>query len=180
MSKRTASEIEAQVVTALEIGRSMPDIARQFHMDLSTVKRIRKRYGVSLGSARAKLVEQAREEARKAFDPEYIRDQAAILIRDDLAQIHQLRNQLNDLLEAMPEPQDIKECSQVARSLTAVSTALKNTSDLAHKSLGLDRNEVEASEMPMLVISELTSDEVSEMRKRQAEEDEEHSVAEAA
>ncbi|MFT6915193.1 MAG: hypothetical protein ACJAWL_001496 [Motiliproteus sp.] len=167
MSKRTPTETEAKIVASLEIGRSMPDVARQFRVDLSTVRRVRARYGVTLGSARIELIEEARKEARRALDPDWIRDQAAFLIRDDIAQAHQLREHINQLFTAIPIPGSMSEHALLARSLTAISSALKNSSDMAQKALGLDRSDVEQEGLPMLIISELPASEVAEMRRKQ-------------
>lgn len=171
MSKRTPAETEAKIVAAMELGRSLPDIARQFRLDLSTVRRIRQRYGVLLGSARAELVAEAREEARRALDSDWIRDQAAMLIRDDIAQVHQLRDHINELLMAIPKASNMSEHGLLARSLTAISSALKNSSDMAHKSLGMDRQDIQQDCLPTLIISELAASEVTEMRKRQTGDD---------
>lgn len=167
MTRRTAPEVEAKAVAMLEVGLTQSDIAQELGLDLSTVKRIKLRNSVKPGSARSELVEEARSKLRQAIESDWIQEQAAKLIRDDLAHIRELRERINCLYDALPEPEDMRECGQLARSLTAISSALKNTSDMAHKSLGLNNQGVGEGKIPALVIEELTAEEVERIRDEQ-------------
>lgn len=66
----------------------------------------------------------------------------------------------------------------VMRAAAAYSTAIKNTSDMMRHSLRIEKTIDDTDkELPELVIKELTSDEIEEMRRVGVDEEEEEALA---
>lgn len=72
----------------------------------------------------------------------------------------------------------LKEAVLVMRAAAAYSTAIKNTSDTLRHSLRIEKTIDDTDkELPELVIKELTSDEIEEMRRGGVDEEEEEALA---
>lgn len=163
-----APDTRAQAVALSEAGFTTATIAERLGISVSSVKRIRQAHGVTKGAASAELVEAARSELARAFDVDYIRSQAAALIIDELALCHELRGRLQAAMASAPAPTDLKEWGIYLRGLTAASTALKNTSDTLHKTLGSDNKDSDEA-LPELVVNVISPKEIEALQDKQAE-----------
>lgn len=160
----TKPDIEAQAVVMLEAGYTMASVAKRLGLSLSTVKRIKRRQGVKAGSVTQELVEAQRAELRKSFEDEWIKEQAAALVVDELALAQELRERVYMALEKAPGPENMQSWGMHLRGLTAASTALKNTSDVLHRAINYNRTEDTSESLPELVVRSLTDEELSVIR----------------
>jgi predicted transcriptional regulator len=84
MCSKTSPELEAQVVILREAGHTVPAIAAQLGLSLSTTKRICKRRGAVAGAATDALIDQARQQMLDtAFELETVQQQAAALVVEE-------------------------------------------------------------------------------------------------
>tara|TARA_A100001391_G_scaffold176194_1_gene139245 strand:- start:3711 stop:4280 length:570 start_codon:yes stop_codon:yes gene_type:complete len=169
-------ELEAKAIVMLEAGHTMPSVARRLGMSISTVKRIKKRKGVKPGKASDALVNAQRAELASLLDEEGLKHQLTSLIEDELALAHELRERVLEALEAAKPPDNTQAWGMHLRGLTAASTALKNTSDILHRAIGLSQSRDDSASLPELVVRPLTEDEAVAIRasaSRHAFEDDE-------
>jgi len=160
----TRPDIEAQAVVMLEAGHTMVSVAKRLDLSLSTVKRIKRRRGVKAGAVTQEMIDAHRAELRKSLDEDWIKEQAAALVDDELALAHELRERVLLALEKAPAPDDMRSWGMHLRGLTAASTALKNSSDVLHRAIGYNRSDGESESLPELVVRSLTDEEVKAIK----------------
>lgn len=161
---------EAQIVALREVGYSVPAIAEHTGASQSTIKRILKRHGARKGAITDEAIEGARQELHGALTDDAIRSEVARAVLDDLALSRQIREQVADRLEqlnALPPAADPKETGAIMRALAAAATVLKLSSDVQRHTL-TQRNEHSAGveELPELQITELTAEQIVELRDK--------------
>jgi AraC-like DNA-binding protein len=144
--------------TALAISPRLNISVRTLQRHFAATKTIKR-------AVKADLLEQARADLLARVSSESsIKEEAARLIADDLAHSQHLRQIMLAATEAMTAV-NLSDAVQVMRAAAAYSTALKNTSDIIRHSLRADRFiEDVSSELPELVVSELTASEIAELR----------------
>lgn len=128
------------------------------------------------GTVKGETKGELRDEAKKRLlslvtSNEAIQEQAARFIADDLAHAAHLRQLALDATRHLSAPTNLKEAAQVMRALAAHSTVLKNTSDMVRHSLQLEKRDNALVELPELIISELTTEEVDRIRRDQGNDD---------
>jgi len=99
---------------------------------------------------------------------EAIKEEAARLVADDLAHSLHLRELILAASEQM-KASSLRDAVQVMRAAAAYSTAIKNTSDIIRRSLRLEDRDDAADELPELVVCELTSAEIEQLRQKDDE-----------
>lgn len=177
MSSKTSPDVEAQVVILREAGHTVPAIAAQLGLSLSTTKRICKRRGAVAGAATDALIDQARQQMLDtAFELETVQQQAAALVVEDLSCASLIRQKMLEQLEQI-EP-GTSEPFKAMRAITAAATTLDLTQKVSRRALPLDKLD-EASrveELSELRIRIMTDDDVREIREQQRREAAEHAT----
>jgi hypothetical protein len=177
MSSKTSPDVEAQVVILREAGHTVPAIAAQLGLSLSTTKRICKRRGAVAGAATDALIDQARQQMLDtAFELETVQQQAAALVVEDLSCASLIRQKMLEQLEQI-EP-GTSEPFTAMRAITAAATTLDLTQKVSRRALPLDKLD-EASrveELSELRIRIMTDDDVREIREQQRREAAEHAT----
>jgi len=139
-------------------------IADKTRVSVSTLKRLFKTHTVKKGEIKQSVIDKATDELlHDATTVEIIKREAASLLLDDLAMAKRLREAMAEATEAL-EASDTTEALQVMRAVSAGAVALKSTSETLRKSLGLDKEDEVSGDLPELVISVLTEDEMSDIR----------------
>lgn len=177
MSSKTSPSLEAQVVILREAGHTVPAIAAQLSLSLSTTKRICKRRGAVAGAATDALIDQARQQMLDtAFELDTVQQQAAALVVEDLSCASLIRQKMLEQLEQI-EP-GTSEPFKAMRAITAAATTLDLTQKVSRRALPLDKLD-EASrveELSELRIRIMTDDDVREIREQQRREAAEHAT----
>jgi hypothetical protein len=99
-----------------------------------------------------------------------IKEEAARLVADDLAHTMHLRELILEASGQM-KAATLRDADQVMRAAAAYSTTIKNTSDIIWHSLRLKDLTTDMNELPELVVSELSQDEIAALRKQPNAED---------
>lgn len=166
MKRKATTPIEVTEILALrEAGYTVLAISQKLNLSDRTVHRHLATYGAKKGSLKEELIEQARNDLLKLVtsNPDILAE-AAKQIVDDIAHSNHLRA---ILLEASAhlKATTLPEAVLVMRAAAAYSTAFKNTSDTIRHSLGADKIVDEASELPELIIKELSNEQIKEIAK---------------
>lgn len=179
MARKTATPDEiSQALAMREAGYTVLSISQKLGISIRSLHRHFAEYKTKKGAVKEELVTAARAEIlKRVTSDETIKEEAAKLINDDLAHARHLRNvvlEASDKLEA----NSLKDAVLVMRAAAAYSTAIKNTSDLIRQTLRFERITDSASDdLPELVITELTQEQIEIMRSEQNCEDELCSIA---
>jgi predicted transcriptional regulator len=169
MPKKTAiPEQVAQALVMREAGYTVLSISQQLGISLRTLQRYFALHGAKKGSLTQDLLDAARMELMKRIiSDEVIREEVAKLVNDDLAHTRHLRSLMLSASEQL-QANSLKEAVLVMRAAVAYSTALKNTSDTLRQTMRVERALVgTATEMPELMVREMTQQETEEMRSEQ-------------
>lgn len=172
MTRRKAKPDQISKAIAMrEAGYTVLSISQELGISVRTLNRHFAEYGAKKGAVKNILLDAARDDLMKrVLSDDAIREEAARLINDDLAHARHLRSLLADASEQLVAS-SLKDAVLVMRAAAAYSTAIKNTSDVLRHSLRIERSlDDTGKELPELVISELSDDEVEELRKTNAEE----------
>lgn len=154
-----------EMLTLREAGYSVLHISQQLGFSHRTVSRYIADNQVKKGKLKADVIQAARDELAKVItsDPT-IRDEAARLIVDDLAQTRHIRDIMIEASEHLIAT-DLKGAVLVMRAAAAYSTAIKNTSDILRNQLGLDKAKDELEDLPELTIKVITDSQAVEMHQ---------------
>ena len=167
--KKATPDQNAQAVILREAGYTIPAIAHQLSLSVSTTQRILKANTAVAGATQQKLIEKAREDMlNAAFALEQVQMKAASLVMDDLAISQQIRSKLSMAVDLL-DPADIASL----RALAASATTLKLTQDVYQRALPLERMNMalDVEEMPELQIHIMTEFDVAKLRAEQRRED---------
>lgn len=169
MPKKTAiPEHVAQALVMREAGYSVLSISQKIGISVRSLQRHFAEHGAKKGILKQELLDAARAELMKrVISDDAIREEAAQLINDDLAHTRHLRGLMLSASEQL-HASSLKEAVLVMRAAAAYSTAIKNTSDTLRQTMRVERALVGAdTEMPELLIREMTQKEVQELRSEQ-------------
>ena len=167
--KKATPDQNAQAVILREAGYTIPAIAHQLSLSVSTTQRILKANTAVAGATQQKLIAKAREDMlNAAFALEQVQMKAASLVMDDLAISQQIRSKLSMAVDQL-DPGDIASL----RALAASATTLKLTQDVYQRALPLERMNMalDVEEMPELQIHIMTEFDVAKLRAEQRKED---------
>ena len=167
--KKATPDQNAQAVILREAGYTIPAIAHQLEISVSTAQRILKANKTVAGATQQKLIAKAREDMlNSAFALEKVQLIAASLVMDDLSISHQIRSKLSMAIEQL----DVTDITSF-RALAASATALKLTQDVGRRALPLERMEMalDVEEMPELRIHIMSEYDVAKLRAEQRKED---------
>lgn len=164
MTRKTATPREVTAMLALrEAGYTVLAISQKLNMSVRTVQRHLATHGAKKGSLKEEIIENARAELFKLVTSNpAIREEAAKLISDDIAHAAHLRTIILEASEHLTATSP-QEAVLVMRAAAAYSTALKNTSDTIRHSLGVDKIVDDTDDLPELILTELTNEQVEAM-----------------
>jgi AraC-like DNA-binding protein len=172
MTKQVAPpDVVGEALALREAGYTALAISQRLGMSVRTLQRHFAAAGVRKGALKAEVLQRAKDElmARITSD-EAIKEEAARLVADDLAHSLHLREVILAASEQM-KAASLRDAVQVMRAAAAYSTAIKNTSDIIRRSLRLEERDDASDELPELIVTELTSAEVEQMRVGQLDDD---------
>jgi hypothetical protein len=166
MATKTPPDIEAKIVVLRAAGYTIPVIASKTGVSVSTIKRTINRHPQPSDEAQLNLV----EEARTALRDQYGSDAAisglyASLLADTLHHVETSREIANAALAKLVAS-DTKDAALVFRALTAHATTLKTHIDTIKAIAPLPDL---IAELPHLVVTGITAEEVAELRRVQEE-----------
>lgn len=166
MTGRVRPPTEVQEALALRMGGwSVTAISERLAVPVSTLERWFSTNKVKKGSVTDEAIAQAAAEL-KASMMENVKAEIAAALADDVASFKAARSALNQTLEQLMADSSLPPHYR-ARGVVAIVTGMKLSSDLIHKSLNISGQEPEPETLPELVISELTGEEIEEMRQAQ-------------
>ncbi|WP_343731239.1 hypothetical protein [Duganella sp.] len=170
--KSHSPEQTSRALAMRAAGWTVLAISQETGISERSLQRIFSAAGTVKGEAKGEL----RDEAKKRLlslvtSNDAIQEQAARFIADDLAHAAHLRQLALDASRHLASPTNLKEAALVMRALAAQSTVLKNTSDMVRHSLQLEKRDNSLDELPELVITELTAEDVEQLRLQQGEQD---------
>ena len=153
-----------RALTLRSAGYTITVISDKTNMSVSTLKRLFKEHLVKKGELKQAVISKATDELlNDASAVKDIKREVASLINDDLAMVKRLRMAMAEAIEVL-EAVDTTEALQVMRAVSAGAVALKSTSETLRKSLGMDKDNEVMGDLPELVISVLTEQEMSDIR----------------
>lgn len=166
----------AQITEALalrEAGYTVLSISQRLGISVRSLQRHFAEHGTKKGAIKEEVLATARADLlKRVTSDEAIKEEAAKLINDDLAHATHLRELMINATEHL-QATSLKEAVLVMRAAAAYSTAIKNTSDMMRHTLRIEKTIDDTDkELPELVIKELTSAEVEEMRRVGVDEEE--------
>lgn len=153
-----------QALTLRAAGYTITLIADKTGVSVSTLKRLFNTYKVAKGELKQSVIDKATNELLNDTSTiDLFKRETANLLLDDLALVKRLREAMALATESL-ECTDTASALQVMRAVSAGAVALKSTSETLRKSLGLDKDEDVTGDLPELIISVLTSDEIAGIR----------------
>ncbi len=158
-----------QALLLRESGYSVATIAQKTGVSATTLNRLFRKVGAPKGTLTSSSVEEARAALLNdsAFISE-LKGRIAASLLDDLSHITAIRAAMAEVLEDTMGDIELQPHAK-ARSIAALSTSLSLTQKASRIALGVDNQPVEQSELPTLQISELTLDDIEDMRRQQDE-----------
>jgi len=158
-----------QALLLRESGYSVATITQKTGVSATTLNRLFRKVGAPKGTLTKSSVEEAR--AALLNDSAFISElkaRIAASLLDDLAHITAIRAAMAEALEETMGDIELPAHAK-ARSIAALATSLTLTQKASRIALGVDNQPVEQSELPTLEISELTLDDIEDMRRQQDE-----------
>jgi len=158
-----------QALLLRESGYSVATIAQKTGVSASSLNRLFRKVGAPKGTLTSSSVEEARAALLNdsAFISE-LKGRIAASLLDDLSHITAIRAAMAEVLEDTMGDIELQPHAK-ARSIAALSTSLSLTQKASRIALGVDNQPVEQSELPTLQISQLTLDDIEDMRRQQDE-----------
>lgn len=168
--KNTTPDVLAEALCMREAGYTTVAISQKLGLSPRTLARHFAKHGTSKGSALSEVIEASRSELLALItSDDRIRQEVAQHMQDDLAHVAVVREAMAGTLARINDkpPTTLDEVALTMRALVAYSTALKNTSDVWRHGLRLDKRTDDDKPLPELVISELTADQITQLRQRE-------------
>jgi len=163
-SVKTPAEIK-RAITLRNAGHSLSSISLKTNISASTLVRHFDKLKVTKGTISSDAVEAARQELLN--DVGFIGDlkiQIAASISDDLSQAIAIRESITLSLEQLTND-DSELASVKARSLSALSTAIKITQEIQRKALNVEEytKSMDLEAAPELIIRRMTDEETAKV-----------------
>lgn len=156
-----------------EAGYTALAISQHLGISVRTLHRHFAANGTVKGTAKTALYDRAVADLLASITNEdSLKQEAARLLADDLAHSRHIRELMQTASLAMTAT-NLTDAVLVMRAAAAYSTAIKNTSDIVRHGLRLDRFRDGLDEdMPELIVSELTQEQITELRNTHIAQDE--------
>jgi AraC-like DNA-binding protein len=167
MMKKTAGPDEiSQALAMREAGYTALAISQRLGISVRSLQRHFAASGTKKGALKADVLRRAKDDlmARITCD-QAIKEEAARLVADDLAHSLHLREVILAASEQM-KATSLEEAALVMRAAAAYSTTIKNTSDIIRHSLRLKDMADDMDELPELVVTELSQEEIVALRRQ--------------
>ncbi len=165
---KTIEQLKAAVLLR-DSGYSLATIASKTAISPSTLQRHFKKVGATKGGLTSDAIQTAREQLLN--DGSFLNDlkhQIASTLLDDLQHAKNIRESITltlfDLMADLSTQPIYK-----ARAIAALTTSLTLTQKLMRITLEMDNQPIEQDSLPNLFITELSQDDIDEMRVRQLE-----------
>lgn len=156
-----------EILVLREAGYTALAIANRLGISIRTVQRYLSEHGAKKGSLKKEVIDKAKADLFESVTSSHaIREEAAKLVIDNIAQSQHLRTVILDATEHL-KATSLADAVLVMRAVAAASTALKNTSDMLRHSLGVDKVADDTAEIPDLNVTELTSEQIEEVISKQ-------------
>lgn len=172
MAGKSVSPVKiAEAVTLRAAGYTATAIADRLGVSVRTLHRAFEHHKTRKGEVTDELIQAAKRDLLQAvISTDRIKQEAACLVTDDLAHARLLRSRMADATEHMTAT-NLEEAALLMRAAAAYSTALTNTSHMLRLSLGTKRalETVEAQELPVLILSEISDEDALRMTKANQE-----------
>lgn len=166
--KRITPNLKAQILAMIAAGYSMVSIAEQLSIPYETIRKIKKRSKISKGELQDSIVEVQKNILIEALSSDFVKQQAASLIRDEVIVANKVKAKTNQLIDLLPNnAKSPKEIGSIARALSAIATAQKLSSDSLRATLKLGAQPEIVEELPQLIVREMLQEEVDEIRAKQ-------------
>lgn len=165
--KKTAGPDEiSQALAMREAGYTALAISQRLGISVRSLQRHFAASGTKKGALKADVLRRAKDDlmARITCD-QAIKEEAARLVADDLAHSLHLREVILAASEQM-KATSLEEAALVMRAAAAYSTTIKNTSDIIRHSLRLKDMADDMDELPELVVTELSQEEIVALRRQ--------------
>lgn len=148
-----------------EAGYTALAISQRLGISVRTLQRHFAANGTVKGTAKTALYDRAVADLLASINSETsLKEEAARQLADDLAHARHIRELMHAASMVMTA-KNLAEAALVMRAAAAYSTAIKNTSDIVRGGLRLDRFRDDlGEEMPELIVSELTQEDIAAMR----------------
>lgn len=162
-------EKKTEAIVLREAGYTIADIAYRVDCSVSTLQRLFRRTFTKKGTVTAEAVKEARESLLQSLsNTDQLKEELARSISDDIAHSRLMRERAALALEEL-KPTNTAEAALTMRALTAYSTIIKNTSDTMKHNLAMTAvGEADIDVLPELIIRELTGQELAEIVRTQA------------
>jgi hypothetical protein len=171
------SEIDVLIKKAIIMrlaGATLATISERTGISSSTLKRQFKKNNVIPNDITTESVLKAREALiQDATFIERLKLSVATSIHDDLALSRKIRDAVSIQVDRISGDVNTPASTQ-ARSLAGLSTAVRLTQEIQRKALSLDRYDPyhEAENLPQLIITKMTEEEIKDIQKNLLESDE--------
>lgn len=166
MTKKESTPDEISQALALrEAGYTSLAISQRLGISVRSLQRHFATTKTRKGALKAGILQKAKDDlmARITCD-QTIKEEAARLVADDLAHSMHLREIILAASGQM-KAASLADAVQVMRAAAAYSTTIKNTSDIIRHSLRLKDLADDIDDLPELVVTELSQDEIAELRR---------------
>jgi AraC-like DNA-binding protein len=167
MAKQVAApDLVGEALALREAGYTALAISQRLGISVRSLQRHFAASGTRKGAIKADVLQRAKDDliARITCD-QTIKQEAARLVADDLAHSMHLRELILAASEQM-KAASLADAVQVMRAAAAYSTTIKNTSDIIRHSLRLKDLADDMDELPELVVTELSQEEIAELRRQ--------------
>lgn len=163
----TTKKALEQAIVLREAGYSLASIANKTGVSSATLFRQFKKHGIKKGSiSDSAIIDAKKQLLNDAGFIDSLKHQIAASITDDLAHVKQLREASALLLEELMNDRSLP-AHYKARGVTALTTGIRLTQEIARRALQVDKLEPDAPDLPELTIRELTNDDIKLMRAEQ-------------
>lgn len=156
---------KTEALTLRAGGNTITVISDKTGISVSTLKRLFREHRVSKGRLKKEAVQKATDALiHDANAIEEIKREIAALIVDDVAIAKRLRQTMVEATDHLI-PTNTTEALQVMRAISSGAVALKSTSETLRKSLGIDKDGDINDELPELLITVMTKEEIETVKE---------------
>ena len=167
--KSPSPEQIIEAVTLRAAGHTIASISDRTGISVRTLSRVFERHAAKKGEINAELVEAAKRDLiQTVTSNDWIKEETARLVADDLAHARLLRQRMADAT-GMLVANDLEEAALLMRAAAAYSTALKNTSELFRHTIRIERvlDAEEVENLPELIVLQISDEDALAMQKAQ-------------
>lgn len=163
--KNITPQQKIDALTFRSAGHTITVISDTTGVSVSSLKRLFKEYSVDKGKLKKEAVQKATDALiHDASAIENIKREVSALILDDIALAKRLRAAMAEAADKLVAT-DTTQALQVMRAVSSGAVALKSTSETLRKSLGIDKDDEVNDELPELLITIMTDEEIEAVKQ---------------